>query len=73
MESRHILVTGGCGYIGTHTVVALIEAGASVTVVDNLTNSHVNAIERVRALVPHSERITFVQVRRGGVCSSFAS
>lgn len=73
MESRHILVTGGCGYIGTHTVVTLIEAGASVTVVDNLVNAHKDAIERVRALVSHSERIAFVQVSRGCVCVTSVS
>jgi UDP-glucose 4-epimerase len=35
----HVLVTGGCGYIGSHTVVELVGAGHRVTVVDNLCNS----------------------------------
>jgi UDP-glucose 4-epimerase len=39
MASRHILVTGGTGYIGSHTVVLLVEAGWNVTIVDNLSNS----------------------------------
>lgn len=32
----HILVTGGAGYIGSHTVIELVQAGHSVVVVDNL-------------------------------------
>ena len=36
---RRVLVTGGCGYIGSHTVVLLVAAGYEVTVVDNLSNS----------------------------------
>ena len=35
----NILVTGGTGYIGSHTCVALLEAGYHVIVVDNLSNS----------------------------------
>ena len=34
----NILVTGGAGYIGSHTVVELVEAGHDVVVVDNLVN-----------------------------------
>lgn len=41
------LVCGGTGYIGTHTIVALIEAGYDVVVVDNLSNSKKNVIERI--------------------------
>ena len=36
---KHILVTGGAGYIGSHTVVELINVGHEVVVVDNLSNS----------------------------------
>lgn len=41
MVSKHkkILVTGGCGYIGSHTLVALIESGYQVVSIDNLSNS----------------------------------
>ena len=38
-NALNILVAGGAGYIGTHTCIALIEAGHSVVVADNLSNS----------------------------------
>lgn len=45
-----ILVTGGAGYIGSHTCVLLLEAGHDVTVIDNLCNSSAIVLERVEAL-----------------------
>ncbi len=44
------LVTGGAGYIGSHTAVALHEAGRKLVLVDDLSNSSVEAVARVRAL-----------------------
>ena len=43
-----VLVTGGAGYIGSHTCVELLNAGHKVFVIDNLSNGHEAAIERVR-------------------------
>ena len=45
-----ILVTGGAGYIGSHTCVELLEAGHDLVVVDNLDNSSFEAIVRVREI-----------------------
>ncbi len=45
-----VLVTGGAGYIGSHTCIAMIEAGYEVVVVDNLDNSNIKAIERVKKI-----------------------
>ncbi|MEM7272091.1 MAG: UDP-glucose 4-epimerase GalE [Actinomycetota bacterium] len=45
-----ILVTGGAGYIGSHTAVALAERGHRVVIADNLANSSEVAVDRVRAL-----------------------
>lgn len=45
-----ILVTGGAGYIGTHTVVELQQAGYDVVVLDNLSNSSEASLERVKAI-----------------------
>eukprot|EP00667_Euglena_gracilis_P011338 EG_transcript_11581 len=57
-----ILVTGGAGYIGSHTTVELVAAGYPVVVVDNLCNSSEEAIRRVRQLVPHPEMVSFHKV-----------
>ncbi|KAA0042789.1 bifunctional UDP-glucose 4-epimerase and UDP-xylose 4-epimerase 1 [Cucumis melo var. makuwa] len=48
---RTILVTGGAGFIGTHTVVQLLKEGFSVSILDNLDNSVLEAVDRVRELV----------------------
>ena len=46
-----ILVTGGAGYIGSHTLVELVEAGYTPVVYDNLSNSSMVAIERVQEII----------------------
>lgn len=46
----NVLVTGGAGYIGSHTCVELINAGYNVIVIDNLCNSNAKSLERVAAL-----------------------
>ncbi len=45
-----ILVTGGTGYIGSHTCVALIESGYDVVVLDNLYNSNEHSLERIETI-----------------------
>lgn len=45
-----ILVTGGSGFIGSHTVVELLEAGRDVVVIDNLSNSSLTALKRVEEI-----------------------
>jgi UDP-glucose 4-epimerase len=55
-----ILVTGGAGYIGSHTCVSLLEAGHTVIVADNLCNSNAKTIERVKQIT--GKEITFYQV-----------
>ena len=47
----HILVTGGAGYIGSHTCILLIEAGYDVIVFDNFSNASKESIKRVEKIV----------------------
>ena len=50
-----ILVTGGTGYIGSHTAVELINKGYEVVIVDNLSNSNIdvlNGIEKITGVRP---------------------
>ena len=51
-----ILVTGGAGYIGSHTCVELLEHGFDVVVVDNLSNSKIESIRRVERITGRSVR-----------------
>ena len=46
-----ILVTGGCGFIGSHTVVELMEQGYEVVIVDNLSNSSVEVLDGIKGIV----------------------
>jgi UDP-glucose 4-epimerase len=50
IRQSSILVTGGTGYIGSHTVVALIEAGYNPVIVDNLINSKAQVLKRVAGI-----------------------
>jgi UDP-glucose 4-epimerase len=59
----NILVTGGAGYIGTHTIVELYAKGHTVVVVDNFSNSSPEALRRVETLV--GQKIPFYE---GDVC-----
>ncbi|WP_457745921.1 UDP-glucose 4-epimerase GalE [Sulfurimonas sp.] len=54
-----VLVTGGAGYIGSHTVVLLIEAGHEVVVFDNFCNASKESIRRVEKIV--NQKITVVE------------
>jgi UDP-glucose 4-epimerase len=50
----NILVTGGAGYIGSHTCLELLQAGHSVVVIDNLVNSKEESLHRVQAIAGRS-------------------
>lgn len=55
----HILVTGGCGYIGVHTVYSLVSQGYSVVVLDNFSNSTIESLRRVESMT--GQKITFYE------------
>ena len=54
-----ILVTGGAGYIGSHTCISLLESGYEVVVVDNLINSKPEALRRVEEIA--GKKVTFYE------------
>ncbi|KXH86083.1 UDP-glucose 4-epimerase GalE [Sporosarcina sp. HYO08] len=56
----NILVTGGAGYIGSHTCVALLEAGYSVIVADNLCNGKEETLNKVKQLT--NKDLTFYEI-----------
>ena len=58
-----VLVTGGAGYIGSHTCVELLEAGHEVFVVDNLCNGHEAALKRVRGITNGELQFTNADIR----------
>lgn len=56
----NILLTGGAGYIGSHTAVELLNAGHSIVIVDNLSNSSIEAVRRVEKIT--GKEIPFYEV-----------
>ncbi|WP_298636828.1 UDP-glucose 4-epimerase GalE [uncultured Umboniibacter sp.] len=60
-----VLVTGGAGYIGSHTAVELLDSGFDVVVVDNLCNSNRESLRRVEALT--GKKLTFIE---GDICDA---
>ena len=57
---KKIIVTGGCGYIGSHTVIELIESGYDVLVFDNLSNSTEASLDRIKQIT--GTRPAFFQI-----------
>jgi UDP-glucose 4-epimerase len=54
-----ILLTGGTGYIGSHTAVTLSEAGHDIVLVDNLCNSQIEVLDRIESIL--NKKIPFYE------------
>ncbi len=63
MTAKKILITGGAGYIGSHTCVELLNAGRELVVVDNLSNSKFEALARVQRITGRELAFHMVDVR----------
>ena len=60
---KKVLVTGGAGYIGSHTCIELLNAGFEVVVVDNLSNSNTESLTRVESITGKSVRFYQADIR----------
>lgn len=70
----HILVTGGAGYIGSHTVVELLVAGHTVAILDNLSNSKAAVIGRIHKITGKTPALYKVDLQdRAGVDGVFSA
>ena len=58
-----VLVTGGAGYIGSHTCVELLNAGHEVFVIDNLCNGHEVALDRVQGITNRNLQFMNADIR----------
>ncbi len=61
--AEHILLTGGAGYIGSHTYVALVEAGYAVTILDNFQNANRSVIDRLGLLTDKPVTVAEADIR----------
>ncbi len=69
-----ILVTGGAGYIGSHTCVELLQAGQDVVVFDNFSNSHPEALKRVQQITGRAVQLVEGDIRdHAALCALFAA
>ncbi len=64
---KNILVTGGTGYIGSHTVVELLNSGYHVLIIDNLSNSRIEVVESIYKIT--GKRLSFFEI---DLCDSVA-
>ncbi|BAN35160.1 UDP-glucose 4-epimerase [Sulfuricella denitrificans skB26] len=69
-KNQKILITGGAGYIGSHTCLVLLEAGFDVAVVDNLCNSSREALRRVEGITGKNVSFHEADVRDGVALST---
>jgi len=63
MSNKSILITGGLGYIGSHTSIELIEAGYKIVIIDNLSNSSIESLRRMEKLVKNNIPFYNIDIR----------
>lgn len=66
-----ILVTGGLGFIGSHTVVALQERGFEVVIIDNLSNTHIEVLDQITAITGIKPNYQNIDMRDAGAVNAF--
>lgn len=73
MAAKHICCTGGAGYIGSHTVVKLLESGYKVTIMDNLLNANKKVMARLKELTGQDVPLFEIDMCNAIVFSSSAT
>lgn len=68
-----VLVTGGAGFIGSHTVVSLIESGQQPVIVDNLANSQPTVVDQITAITGTTPELHRVDIRDREAMSAIAA
>jgi UDP-glucose 4-epimerase len=71
MTKNMIIVTGGCGYIGSHTVIELLQNGFDVMVVDDLSNSSAETIDRIEQITSKRPGFSQLDLKNEEACFSF--
>ena len=56
MTEKNIILTGGCGFIGSHTCILLLENNYIVHIIDNLYNSNKNIIDKIKQICPEQSK-----------------
>ena len=72
-DKQVVLVTGGVGYIGSHTVLELLQAGYEVVIADNLCNSNIECLKRVQKLAGREATFHKVDIRDKAALSDLFS
>ena len=65
--SGRVLITGGAGFIGSHTCLLLLEAGYNLLILDNFSNSSPEALTRVAAIANVALDSQRLQIQRGDI------
>ncbi len=73
MNNMKILVTGGLGFIGSHTVVELQQAGFEVVIIDNCSNSSENVLEGIKAITGQTPEFVKMDLRDKNAVEEFFS
>ncbi len=73
MKTQKILVTGGTGYIASHTVVSLMQQGYEVIIIDNLSNSERNVLKGIAAITGSEPILHEIDMRDGSTLDYFFS
>ena len=59
---KSLLITGGAGYIGSHTVLDLLDNNYEVTIIDDLSNSNKKVIETIKRISKKSRNLYFYKI-----------